>query len=194
MSIALGVNVAILHQGRLLLTRREDFEVWCLPGGAVDPNESIAQAAVREVWEETGLEVVLTRLVGLYSRPAWHDGHHNALFVARPIGGELRLCPGETIELAYFHPAQLPGDLLPWHRRQIADALAGYGGSVVVTEAGEWPFDPALSRQEIYALRDRSGLSRRAFLARHLERTAEIPPQVDVPGVVLPDGLLPEQE
>ena len=40
----LGVNVAILEDGKILLTRREDFEVWCLPGGGVDDGESVAQA------------------------------------------------------------------------------------------------------------------------------------------------------
>jgi ADP-ribose pyrophosphatase YjhB (NUDIX family) len=59
--INLGVNVAVIEDGRVLLTQREDFPVWCLPGGGVDPGESLAQAAVREVREETGLEVELER-------------------------------------------------------------------------------------------------------------------------------------
>ncbi|CAN5696976.1 hypothetical protein BH10CHL1_BH10CHL1_44310 [soil metagenome] len=53
----LGVNIAILTDNKILLTKREDFEIWCLPGGEVDPNESVAQAAMREAWEETGLTV-----------------------------------------------------------------------------------------------------------------------------------------
>lgn len=44
-----GVNVAVIHNGQLLLTKREDFEVWCMPGGHVDAGESVAQAALREV-------------------------------------------------------------------------------------------------------------------------------------------------
>ncbi len=62
----LGVTVAVIDEDRILLTKREDFEVWCLPGGGVDPGESVAQAAIREAREETGLEVQLTRLVGIY--------------------------------------------------------------------------------------------------------------------------------
>ena len=66
----LGVNVAILDENhRLLLTRREDFDVWCLPGGGVEPGETLTQAARREAEEETGLQVRLTHLVGVYSRP-----------------------------------------------------------------------------------------------------------------------------
>lgn len=85
----LGVNISIIQNGKILLTKREDFEVWCLPGGAVDEGESLAQAAIREAREETGLEVELTRLVGVYSRPSWNGpGMHIVSFVARPVGGE----------------------------------------------------------------------------------------------------------
>ena len=69
-----GVCVAIIRDERVLLTKRSDFEVWCLPGGHVDEGESIAQTAVRETAEETGLEVKLTFMIGLYSIPeakAW---------------------------------------------------------------------------------------------------------------------------
>ena len=48
----IGVNVAIMSESKVLLTRREDFEVWCLPGGAVDDGESLARAAVREAEED----------------------------------------------------------------------------------------------------------------------------------------------
>ena len=87
---SLGVNIAIIRSGRILLTKREDLEVWCLPGGGVGAGESVAQAAVRESCEETGLEVQLIRLVGLYSRPGWRDGgDHVVLFAASPVGGVL---------------------------------------------------------------------------------------------------------
>ena len=53
----LCVAVAILKDGRILLVKREDFEIWSLPGGHVESGESVAQAAIREVREETGLRV-----------------------------------------------------------------------------------------------------------------------------------------
>ena len=71
---SLGVEVVILMDQRVLLVLRDDFNVWALPGGGVDPNESLVQAAMREVREETGLVVTLSRLVGFYSRPDWCNG------------------------------------------------------------------------------------------------------------------------
>ncbi len=179
----LGVNIAILVGDKILLTKREDFEVWCLPGGEVDPNESVAHAAVREAWEETGLEVRLNRLVGVYSKPQWSGGGtHNVLFVAEPLSGELRLCPGETIEVDYFSLDEIPPDILPWHQQMIRDARAGIGGSLAQRQDVEWPFPADMSRQAIYAQRDSSGLSRQQFFLQTLapslvKETVEVPGQ-----------------
>ncbi len=79
--LTLGTNVAIVASGRVLLIRHSWYGVWCLPGGTVEPGESVAEAAVREAREETGLEVELTRLVGVFSLPEWKGGgNHVARF------------------------------------------------------------------------------------------------------------------
>jgi ADP-ribose pyrophosphatase YjhB (NUDIX family) len=175
----LGVNVAIIQDGHILLTKREDFEVWCMPGGAVDPNESLADAAVREALEETGLTVQLTRLVGVYSQPDWLTGNHIALFAGTPAGGALCLCPGETVDVRYFPVTALPADLVPAHRDRIQDVLAGYGGSIAVTQPGR---TISVSREELYALRDRSGLSRAEFYHTYFSTQTKLPAHTDVPG------------
>jgi 8-oxo-dGTP pyrophosphatase MutT (NUDIX family) len=54
----LGVNVAVIQDGKILLTQREDFETWILPSGGVEEGESLAQAAIRETKEEAGLDNV----------------------------------------------------------------------------------------------------------------------------------------
>lgn len=123
--------VIVDERGRILLQRRSDNGRWGLPGGGVEIGESLASAAVREVREETGLDVEVTRLIGVYSDPAFQvvrypDGHvvHyiSACFECRVVGGRLALCE-ETLALDWFDPASLPGELLPIHRLRIDDAL-----------------------------------------------------------------------
>lgn len=168
----LGVEVAMLHNGQILLTQREDWEVWCLPGGAVEENESLAAAAIRETREETGLEVRLTRLVGTYSRPYWTpNGYHIVVFAAEWIGGTLQAQPEEVIDLRFFGPKQLPEALLWGQHERIKDVLSGASGLVCVNDARQpdgWP----TTRQERYDVRDQSGLSRQAF---YLQYKAQLP-------------------
>ena len=68
-SIGLSVSALVWRDGRLLLVKRSDNGHWGLPGGFVEPGESVAEAAVREVAEETGYRVELGALVGVYSSP-----------------------------------------------------------------------------------------------------------------------------
>ena len=181
--VNLGVNVAVIDDGRVLLTQREDFEVWCLPGGAVEDGESLAQAAIRELQEETGIEAQLTRLVGIYSRPWWMGrGYHVVLFAARPVRGALLPQPGEVIDVRYFDPEQLP-DMLLWGQRQrIVDALGGIGGSVVRAQEVALPFGETMTRQAIYEMRDRSGLSRAQFYRQSVEQLGPEDQQIEVGG------------
>ena len=70
-SIAVGTNGIVFNeQGHVLLQRRSDNSFWGLPGGGVDPGESVEQGAMREVLEETNLHVEIIRFVGVYSDPA----------------------------------------------------------------------------------------------------------------------------
>jgi ADP-ribose pyrophosphatase YjhB (NUDIX family) len=127
----LGVQVAVIQEDKVLLIRRRDFEVWGLPGGEIDAGETPAQAAIREVREETGLDIRLTRLVGLYSMPQWTVMNSTiAVFAASVSGGAVKADPNETIDIGFFAEASLPQRLMWWHRQRIADAFQGIGGSV----------------------------------------------------------------
>ena len=117
---------------RILLTRRTDNGRWCLPGGAVEAGESVEETCVREVREETGLEVRVTRLIGVYSSPdfvvVYSDGNRWQIialsFEAEVIGGELGLSD-ETTEFGYFTPDEIKQmDVMDNHVQRIADALA----------------------------------------------------------------------
>ncbi len=168
--VMLGVNVAVIHDGRLLLTQREDFEVWCMPGGGVEDGESVAHAAVREVHEETGLHVELTRLVGIYSRPLWMGrGYHIVVFVAQPTARVLRPQVDEVLDVRFFDPQALPTPLLWGQHQRIIDALSGVGGSVARAQQVPPQFEQPMTRQALYEMRDRSGLSKSQFYLQYVE-------------------------
>lgn len=102
------VNVAVIHENKILLTQREDFETWVLPSGGVENGESLAQAGIRETKEETGLDVELTRLIGVYSRLSNMAPSYIVLFAGRPVGGEIKCQEGETIDVKWFEFDDLP--------------------------------------------------------------------------------------
>jgi ADP-ribose pyrophosphatase YjhB (NUDIX family) len=121
----------------LLLMQRSDNGHWGLPGGYVDPGESVAQAVVREVREETGVEIEPGRLVGVYSDPCrqvirYADGARvqavNLCFEARPLGQGEATTPEETLACGYFATDALPRPLVPIHTVRIQDAIARGGG------------------------------------------------------------------
>ena len=129
-----SVSAVILHDNRLLLQQRADSGQWGLPGGSVEIGETVTAALEREVREETGLEVAVGRLIGVYSDPrsqivrysdgrVWH--YVNLCFACELRGGQLRLAPGEPLALDWFAPDALPANHVPLHRRRIDDALAG---------------------------------------------------------------------
>src|SRR5687767_4916326 len=120
------------RKGRLLLQQRSDGGQWGLPGGSMEIGESAAQAVVREVREETGLDVRPRRLIGVYSDPRlqvvrYPDGnvwHYVSLcFECTVRGGTLTTCD-ETLALEYFPLHRLPSTLLANHRIRIRDARA----------------------------------------------------------------------
>jgi 8-oxo-dGTP pyrophosphatase MutT (NUDIX family) len=93
-----SVNVVVTNdEGEVLLIRRTDNDNWAVPGGAVDLGESVAEAAMRETREESGIDCQITGLVGIYSDPRHvilytSDGEvrqeFSILLTARPIGGQ----------------------------------------------------------------------------------------------------------
>ncbi|MEV7773122.1 NUDIX domain-containing protein [Kitasatospora sp. NPDC086791] len=112
-------------EGRILLQRRTDNGLYALPGGTMDLGESLPETAVREVREETGLDVELTGLVGTYTDPrhviAYSDGEvrqqFNVCFTARITGGELRISD-ESTDLQFVAPHDI-GDLPMHHTQQL---------------------------------------------------------------------------
>jgi ADP-ribose pyrophosphatase YjhB (NUDIX family) len=138
MGVRVGVGVVIRGSGdTILLERRRDCGWWGLPGGKVEPGESLVDTAVREVCEETGLAVEVTHLIGVYSDPrgrivTYPDNGDvvqliDVIVGARVLSGSL-LCSQESEEVRFFTLAQLPEEIVPPARQPIADAFAGYRG------------------------------------------------------------------
>jgi ADP-ribose pyrophosphatase YjhB (NUDIX family) len=123
----------IVHNsaGDLLLLRRPDSGRWTIPTGGLKKNETLTQCAVRECREETGLDIEITALVGVFSDPAhiiaYADGEVrqpvNVCFSGRVIGGKLTTTD-EASEVAWVAPAQLDDyDTPPAILRRIAHGL-----------------------------------------------------------------------
>ena len=95
---------------RVLLVRHAEGNDWTTPGGMIEPYETPADAAVREMWEETGLHVALTRLIGVFGGELCAGTYSNGdkiswvstLFAAEPVGGVLKPDGEETLEVRYF--------------------------------------------------------------------------------------------
>ena len=124
---------------KMVLTRRTDNGRWCLPGGAMDPVESLEECCRREVWEETGLIVRVVRLIGIYSTPHrvtyYADGHRwqtvSVSFLTAITGGTLGLSD-ETTDVGFFsleEMAQL--DIIDPHRERVQDFLVGQEAAFV---------------------------------------------------------------
>ncbi|MDE0010745.1 MAG: NUDIX domain-containing protein [Candidatus Poribacteria bacterium] len=133
-TLRVGCSAAIFDKDRkkILLTRREDNSQWCLPSGGMEPGESASETCIREVEEETGLQVRIKRLIGVYTTPdeliVYQDGNKIQLvalcFEAEIVGGELRLS-SETTEYGYFSYQEIQKlDLLMNHARRIEDAYS----------------------------------------------------------------------
>ncbi|WP_018547455.1 NUDIX hydrolase [Streptomyces sp. LaPpAH-108] len=125
--------VVVDDHGRILLQRRVDNGMWALPGGRMEIGESLPGCAIRETREETGYDVQLVGIVGIYTDPghvfAYDDGEvrqeFSICFLARPVGGQLAVSD-ESTEVRWFDPSEI--DDLPMVtsiRRRVTDYLAG---------------------------------------------------------------------
>jgi ADP-ribose pyrophosphatase YjhB (NUDIX family) len=131
--LLVGCSAVIFDESRkkVLLTRRADNGEWCLPSGHMEPGESAEEACAREVIEETGLSVIIKRLIGIYTNPnrllTYPDGkkfHLVALhFEAEIIGGELSLS-NETTAYGYYSRTEIANlVMLKIHIERIDDAI-----------------------------------------------------------------------
>lgn len=119
---ALGATCAAFDEtGRVLITRRRSPKRWELPGGLVDPGETLPDAATRETYEETGVHVKIQGLVGVYQHPS--RGILAGIFIALAESGEPRPTK-ESSAAEWVEVEEALARLHPLYRPRLEDAFA----------------------------------------------------------------------
>ena len=140
-ALAVGCSATVFDttQQEMLLIRRADNDRWAVPGGYMEPGESLTEACKREVFEETGLSVEIQRLIGVYTSPnlllEYPDGNKWQLvvlhFEATMVDGELALS-NETSEIRYFSRAEAENlQMGPLDRQRMVDGFSRKKHTVV---------------------------------------------------------------
>jgi 8-oxo-dGTP diphosphatase len=113
---------------KILLIKRRTVPFngyWALPGGRMDPGETVEQTIVREVKEETGLDVAVVRKIGEYHEQGVQDAveydYHPACFLVNAVGGEIKKQESEIEEINLFSLSAIPTTLAFEHAQMIKD-------------------------------------------------------------------------
>jgi len=118
-------------QNKILLIKRRTVPFsgyWALPGGRVDSGETVEQTIVREVKEETGVDVAVVSKIGEYHEQGVQDGaeydYYPACFLVNVVGGEIKKQEGEIEEIKLFSLNAIPEALAFEHALMINDYVA----------------------------------------------------------------------
>jgi len=134
--VKVGVGVIVVNdRGRVLLEKRSDSGMWGFPGGGIEPGESVYETALREVKEETGLDIEINGLVGVYSEPTAGrivtypdngDVRHlvDIVLTGEMISGEM-VISSESLDLRCFNTDSFPTDLVPAAKKPLQDFVEG---------------------------------------------------------------------
>ena len=115
------VDAVVVREGRILLIKRHDNGLWALPGGLVEVNQTLTEAALRELEEETGIQGHIIRLLGIFDSRLWESQEkvhlHHTIFLVD--GAEqLPKATQEAVEVGFFGDEELPA-LSPGHHRRV---------------------------------------------------------------------------
>ncbi|MCG2616704.1 NUDIX domain-containing protein [Terrimonas sp. NA20] len=128
-----AVAAAIFNnKGEVLLQRRKDVDQWCVISGHVEFGETVEQAILREIKEETDTDAQITRFIGVYSSPesqTYHYTGRTVQYITTYFEAHLNGCiatgfsNNETHELRFFKPDEIPGEMALINKNWLTDAL-----------------------------------------------------------------------
>lgn len=120
-SPAAGAEAVVMRDEKIMLIKRSDNGLWAVPGGLAEVGETLAEAAQRELWEETGIRGQITNLLGIFDSRLWRSKTkvhmYQAIFLAETTDITPRLSM-EATDVALFGENDLP-ELSPGHQRRV---------------------------------------------------------------------------
>lgn len=122
------------EQDCVLLVLRNDYDLWNLPGGGLENGEAPWQGVIREVKEETGYDIEVVKLAGIYSKPEKNDIVFS--FECKIIGGEMTLNE-EAKDIRYFSLHEIPKNTSQKHIERIEDLLKNGNELIMKTQFGK---------------------------------------------------------
>ncbi|MBU0586471.1 NUDIX hydrolase [Candidatus Micrarchaeota archaeon] len=122
----IAADIVLIRKEEVLLVRRgvEPFKgMWAVPGGRIEDDETLEECCLREMKEETGLDVKIEKLIGVYSNPKRDPRKVIAVvYLCGIVGGEMKAQEGEILEVKWFKLSELP-ELAADHREILRDAI-----------------------------------------------------------------------
>lgn len=125
MAIAKGASALVLNEkGEVLITQRQDLQIWVFPGGAISEKEIPEEAAKREVEEETGIKIEIQRLVGIYVTDHPLRKSITLFFLAKKTGGRIKRQKGEVLRVRWVKKQALSKFLSKRHYQRLKEAFS----------------------------------------------------------------------
>jgi len=122
------------EQKRILLCHRTDYDLWNLPGGGLEKREPPWEGVIREVREETGFDVEVVKLLGVYSKR--DEDNLVFSFLCKIIGGQATL-NNEADKIEFFDTDKLPKNTVPKQIERIRDALEHSDKTILKIQIGK---------------------------------------------------------